>query len=123
MHPIHRSRHIAHCLVVALAGILVTSCSDNRKMSAQINALKTREVELTTESEAVSAELGEINKKIKEVERGQRDLQREASVAEIKTRQLKTKLDYLQAATKAANEQSDVLNAETTKYKIKYLSK
>lgn len=113
------------CSRVFLAASLlcITACSDSRKLDLEIKELKTTEVELITESNAISAQVTDSHRKLVEVERSLRGDDKDVAEAQHKVDQLKGRLSYLQSAIKAANEQSDALNAETTKYKIKYLSK
>jgi predicted nuclease with TOPRIM domain len=123
METIHRTLPTPRLWLLALAGLMLTSCSDTRRLAAELKELKTREVELTTESTRLEAEAFNSQRRLGETERGMRGNEREASLSDTKTFQLKTRLEYLQAATKATSDQSDALNSDTTRYKIKYLNK
>ncbi len=123
MEMIYRTLLAPRLWLLPLAGLMLTSCSDTRRLEAELKELKTREVELTTESTRLEAEAFNSQRRLGETERGVRGNEREATLADTKTFQLKTRLEYLQAATKAASDQSDALNSDTTRYKAKYLNK
>ncbi len=99
------------------------ACTDNRRLESELKELRTNEIELNTETEALGAAVGESTRKLKETEKTLRGEEQEMANLTRKVDRLKSRLDYLKAATKAANEQSDALNSDVTKYRINYLTK
>ncbi len=110
------------CLGVAMLGCLpLTSCSENRRLAAELKELKTDQVELTTESTAINSQAADSYRKMHELEKSQQGDDRAVADAEAKAEVLRKRIAYLQSAVKAANEQSDKLNTQTTQYRVKYL--
>jgi outer membrane murein-binding lipoprotein Lpp len=110
---------VALLLIPCFAGLV--SCSDNNRLSSELNELNAQEMELTTASSALAVSVNDSHRKLGEIEKSLRGNDRELLVITDKAARLKQRLQYLQSAVQSANEQSDALNTETTKYKQKYL--
>jgi hypothetical protein len=119
-HPLHQRKSWLICFPVFCC-LALSSCSENRRLAAELKELKTVEIELGTESSAASALATESYRKVKELEKSQQGDDRIVEEAEAKAEVLKKRIAYLQSAIKAANEQSDKLNTQTTQYKVKHL--
>jgi chromosome segregation ATPase len=83
--------------------------------------LKIKEIEMNTRATAINSEIAAKRKSYLELEKDLRKDEEIIATSKAKKEQLTQRLDYIQACAKAASEQADKLNLETSAYKGKYI--
>ena len=106
-----------------LATQVLTSCSDNQRLTLELKNLKATEVELATQSKELQTQASGFARKIADAEKARATEEQTVADAEAKATQLTKRVAYLEAKLKAINEQANALNTQVTQFQVKYQKK